>query len=72
VLLPALAFAFAVSLLLSLSLRCSVLRHLRLDRPSRSPKAARLAKPSVLVEEVVLGVVAVAVAAFGGDFGGGE
>jgi len=69
VLLPALAFV--LSLLLFLSLRCSILRHLRLDGPSGSSNAARLTKPSVLVEEVVLGVVAVGVAAFRGDFGGG-
>ena len=56
----AFAFAFALSFLLSLLLRCSVLRHLRLGRPSGLPNAARLTKPSDLVEEVVLGVIALA------------
>ena len=56
------ALTFALTLLFFLSLRCSILRRLRQDDPSGSPNAARLAKPSTLVEEVVLCAVAVAVA----------
>jgi hypothetical protein len=51
-------------------LRCSVLRHLRLDGPSGSSNAPRLTKLSVLVEEVVFGVVVLTVNFFGGVFGG--
>jgi hypothetical protein len=46
---------------------CSVLRHLWLNGLGGSSNSARLAKSSVLVEEAVLGVVAV----FEGVFGGG-
>ena len=62
------AFVFALSLLLFLSLCCSILRHLRLDDPSGSSNAARLTEPSIVVGEIVLCVAAVAVAAFGRDF----
>ena len=63
-------FAFA-STQPFLLLSSSVLRHPQLDGPSGSSNAARLINPSVLVEEVVFGVVvlAVAVAVFGGVFG---